>query len=465
MELETLEEIEDASFLDEDIAEPLEADDASDLTLYIPKLKLSAGQILNLHRRMLSDIDPLYIDLAERTAFCAIKIFDRCPLSAKLDRNTLIVMSVLFTISAYNKEFNFSSTDDYISKNMSNQFLYSFLFLKYLTPLNDKAEALLFYNCDWEKAKKTNNPYIEYASLIFTCARICIQLKKTNYVFSEDAMHDTFEKCRELYNPEYLDCFLKVNSNNELTKHLEDGTFYTELDNYCNSVTYNYEDSFQLLKFMIYSIDFVSTSTVTHIISTAFLVTDMAQMEKLSYEETDEVFTAAVLHDLGKMSVDIEILESPGKLSDEQMAKMRNHVKSGDEIYRNIIPDKIADIASRHHETLDGKGYPMGLSEKDLTAQQRLLSIADIFSALTDARSYKQPFTKEQTIDVLEKMKNLNKLDKKIVDDVKENYDSIRINTEKRRPMLTVNFGQVILNYMQYQDYSDVPSLLSQLHK
>lgn len=438
--------------------------------LYIPKSCLTAGQVVNLLRRMLHSVNPFYIDLAEHTAFCAIKIFELAKskknLNLGIDRDNLILLSLFFTIGAYkNDEIDLFDKDSK-GNRQSNMFLYTFLFLKHLTPLDDVAEAVLFHGYSYSGAKELEFSYAEYSSLIFTCARFCVELQKNNYVFDESILSSEFIKeCSSLYNPIYVDLFLEANKNGEITKEFQSGNYFSLLDEYCNSLKLNYDDTFSLLKMLIYTIDFISTSTVTHVISTAFHATEICKLENLSDSETDEVFTAAVIHDFGKLDVDVNILESSERLSESDMEKMRCHVKAGMKICDGIVSQKIADIAFRHHEALDGSGYPLGLTEKDLSVQQRILAVADIFSALTDARTYKPSFPKEKTIGILESMSNKNKIDSKIFADVKNNYDDIILQTQKRRPMLITNLGYVLVDYMQLKKYETIPDLITAIRQ
>lgn len=452
MELETLEPVED---------EVLDLD----AELYIPQNLLSAGQILILERRILRNIDPLFIDIAEKTAFCAMKIFEYAKLDSALDRNTLFMLSLFFSIAAYNKDFKIFGTEELISDKLSKPFLYSYLYLKHMSPLNDASQAYLFFDTDYKTAGKTGTKYYDYSALIFTCARICLSLSKSQNKNQNAKLGSTIEYCRQLYGSKYPDLFLEANLVLNFTHNITDGSYITKLDDMCMETEYSYDDTFMLLKMLLYTIDFRSTSTVTHIISTAFLATDIAENENLDEVEIDELFTAALIHDLGKTGIHQAILEMPGKLNDVQMEEMRSHALQGDNIYRGIVSDKIADIASHHHEYLDGLGYPKGLTGEYLGKQERILTIADVFSALTDARSYKPSFPKEKTCEILLDMAKKGKTDINITDRVIKNYDYIKANTDIHRGLLQSNLGQVILNYIQLQDYSDIQSLFAEINK
>ena len=86
---------------------------------------------------------------------------------------------------------------------------------------------------------------------------------------------------------------------------------------------------------------------------------------------------------------------------------------------------RVRDIALRHHEKLDGSGYPRGLNAESLDMPQRIVAVADIISALTGTRSYKDAFSKEKTVSILEDMAEKGLVDSVIVSMFVENYDTI----------------------------------------
>jgi putative nucleotidyltransferase with HDIG domain len=111
----------------------------------------------------------------------------------------------------------------------------------------------------------------------------------------------------------------------------------------------------------------------------------------------------AFLHDLGKTEVPEEILNKPGPLTDEERVIMENHTIVGDEILANFpFPWEIRPMARSHHERWDGGGYPDGTSGSDIPISARILRIADVFDALTTARSYRQPLTAGEALQVME---------------------------------------------------------------
>ena len=424
--------------------------------IYYPKNLLSAGAILNIIREMLSDINPIHIDLSERTCYMTFSIIKKFSLEKQFDHDTVLLLTLFFSIGAY-KYDELEKIDDYIQKNTTNTTTYAYLFLRYMTPLKNKAETIFLQKNDYETAKRLTGELAEYASLIFTCAKLCIKLKKNAYMYDADEITKTWTA---VYNRKYLDMFFEADKNGEITGNLKNRTFFEEVTKECNSNSFDYDDTFMLLKMMIYAIDFRSTSTVTHIISTSGFAGEIGQRMGMTETEIDELFAGAILHDIGKMAVDPEILEFAGKLSDEQMAIMKSHVDEGERIYRGLVSEKIADIAARHHEKLDGSGYPNHLKAEDLTPQQRLMAVADISSALTDARTYKTSFPKEKTIAILQDMAAKNQLDSQIVKTLVDDYDEAYANVKLRNGMLTGPIGNIMMGSVILDGYTDLAALL-----
>jgi putative nucleotidyltransferase with HDIG domain len=110
----------------------------------------------------------------------------------------------------------------------------------------------------------------------------------------------------------------------------------------------------------------------------------------------------AFLHDVGKTEVPEEILNKPGRLTDEERATMERHTVIGDEMLAPVeFPWDIRPMVRSHHERWDGRGYPDGLAADAIPRSARILRLADVFDALTTARSYRAPLTPEQALGIM----------------------------------------------------------------
>ncbi|MBR3570532.1 MAG: HD domain-containing protein [Oscillibacter sp.] len=114
------------------------------------------------------------------------------------------------------------------------------------------------------------------------------------------------------------------------------------------------------------------------------------QMGK-SKEEVDNIRNIALLHDIGKISIPDNILNKPGRLTDEEFAVMRSHSQRGYDILKEIaIAPELAIGAGFHHERLDGKGYPQGLKNEEIPEIARIIAVADTFDAMYSTRPYRK---------------------------------------------------------------------------
>ena len=116
--------------------------------------------------------------------------------------------------------------------------------------------------------------------------------------------------------------------------------------------------------------------------------------------------TGGLLHDIGKIAIPSEVLNKPGKLTDDEFSVMKSHVTfTIDHLDQSVdIPRGVVIIASQHHEKLDGSGYPNGLQGSELNQLARMASIIDIFGAITDRRVYKDPVAPERALDIMGNM-------------------------------------------------------------
>jgi putative nucleotidyltransferase with HDIG domain len=128
----------------------------------------------------------------------------------------------------------------------------------------------------------------------------------------------------------------------------------------------------------------------------------IAQAAGLDSKSVSELEYAALLHDLGKIALPGDLLRKPGKLNEEEWEAIRGHPGVGAAMVRRIPPlRKHADTVNRHHERLNGSGYPDGLHESDLSTAARILAIADSFDAMTSSRPYRAGLSREAAISEL----------------------------------------------------------------
>lgn len=138
-------------------------------------------------------------------------------------------------------------------------------------------------------------------------------------------------------------------------------------------------------------------------------------------EFVEHVYLFAPLHDIGKIGIPDSILLKPGRLTDEERTLMQGHVDLGVKLVDEVMQEAglattpylstLRNIVGGHHEWMDGSGYPRGLRGEAVPLEARIVTIADIFDALTSERPYKKPWRNEDAFAELDRMTDAGKLD------------------------------------------------------
>jgi putative nucleotidyltransferase with HDIG domain len=161
-------------------------------------------------------------------------------------------------------------------------------------------------------------------------------------------------------------------------------------------------DFLSLVRFWGESIEAKDRYTLGHCARVADYACRIAERAGLTERDLVWFRMGAFLHDVGKTEVPEEILNKPGRLTDEERSIMERHTVIGDEMLTPVeFPWDIRPMVRSHHERWDGHGYPDGLAGEDIPRSARIMRIADVFDALTTARSYRRPLTPDEALAIM----------------------------------------------------------------
>ncbi|MDO6444758.1 HD-GYP domain-containing protein [Colwellia sp. 1_MG-2023] len=154
-----------------------------------------------------------------------------------------------------------------------------------------------------------------------------------------------------------------------------------------------------------------------HSVSVSVLMTIFARFLKIEKSIVQQLSIGAFLHDVGKIMVPEAILNKPGKLTEDEFVTMKTHVNHSIDIIENTpgISALSLEVAALHHEKLDGNGYPFNVAGKDISTYGRMISICDIFDALTANRCYKSGYSHIKAFNILRNLAESNHLDQRLV--------------------------------------------------
>jgi response regulator RpfG family c-di-GMP phosphodiesterase len=160
----------------------------------------------------------------------------------------------------------------------------------------------------------------------------------------------------------------------------------------------------QALYMLAVAAEYKDKDTGDHINRLARYTALLSEAMGMSKQEAENYGLASMLHDIGKVGIADAILKKPGKLTDEEFAIMKTHAEIGAEILGKSKWFAVAyHIAYCHHERWDGTGYPRGLKGEEIPIAARIVSVVDVFDALTNKRCYKEPWTVADALVEIEK--------------------------------------------------------------
>lgn len=143
--------------------------------------------------------------------------------------------------------------------------------------------------------------------------------------------------------------------------------------------------------------------TYNHSAEVAVISMLVAKSIGLNQSFIQKIGVGALLHDIGKMKIPTEVLNKIEPLTEEEMKLMRTHASLGYELLKNS--DTISPISRQiillHHEKLDGKGYPLGLSQDEIPVHVRIVTICDVFNALISNRSYRDKLSVDEALEII----------------------------------------------------------------
>lgn len=150
---------------------------------------------------------------------------------------------------------------------------------------------------------------------------------------------------------------------------------------------------------MLHNMHATEDSIYAHSLNVALICRQFGRWMKFDSATLDILTLCGLLHDIGKLKIPEEVLNKPGKYTDEEFELVKKHTQYGYQLLQPLpIDDRIKKSARSHHERCDGSGYPSGLTQEDTDEFAMIVAIADVYDAMTAARSYRAPLCPFQVI-------------------------------------------------------------------
>lgn len=415
---------------------------------------LTNRNVLYIFRRALNRIDYRLVDHGQRVAYLVLRMLRIHGGYTPAQMAEICVMALWHDIGAYKTEEinSLTAVQEMIHfevQNVMPHSVYGYLFFKELLDRANLADALLYHHVPYDRLLRSNCENQDLAAMFFVADRydILTTLQKRVSVGNSFGAYKG-----SIFGPEAVDLLCAAEADGDLQERMEYGDYIEELFDAFAQMEFSSERLVDFLWLLAYSIDFRSPYTVTHTINTAIISQELADLMGVCCDEKRRLYLGSIVHDLGKISTPVEILEKPGKLTPEEFEIMKRHVAATEEILDGCVNQEIIDIAVRHHEKLDGSGYPRGLDARELTPCQRILAVADVTSALVGKRSYKDAMPPEQVKKILLSDADHGKLDPVLVRRLAENYEMVLASAEEKAAMPLQKYQRITEQYPMYMD-------------
>ncbi len=390
---------------------------------------ISSTNICYLACDTLGLIDKRPITHGMRVAYMMMKLLECKGGYDEYEAAEFVFLSMIHDIGAYRTN---KITDDMgydTETGGTAHAVYGALFLKQVSPFGSRADIIMYHHLPYSKISRANYEYSKIAMYLYL-------LEEVDSLYRRDGENlDTkgFEaESGKRFLPEAVTLLLRCIRQENMLSKLESGAYRQELQKFMENVLFTNEEKENYIRFIMHCFSLKGRIRTLEAIMCSCIVDEIAESMELSGREKDKLYYSAMLHDIGLLAIDPEILKGNRKFTEEDRTAYRKHVEIGKTLLKKyfLVPD-IVEICAAHHEMLDGSGYPEGLKEDKITEAQAILQVADNVTAVLNM---KRKLSRTEILSILQVQAQRKRLNKKAVSGVTGNYDTIdnRLRTETK---------------------------------
>ena len=279
-----------------------------------------------------------------------------------------------------------------------------------LPGFSDIAAVIGYSQCSWNETVacaiehgSTCERLGQIASIVHLADTVSLLIRPDERVLNQvSSICGIMKKCAGTqFSPDAVDALLRIADTEYIWMDLAHNPMFLMYFT-GDLATVSLSDTVRLTELMSRIIDYRSPFTAMHSAGVAASARTLAELSGMSAPEALQMQIAGNLHDIGKLAVPRSILEKPGKLTASEYNVMKEHPYYTALVLHDIAGfEAVSHWASRHHEKLDGHGYPFHYSTEALDCGDRIMAVADIFSAIAEERPYRAGMSREQAASVL----------------------------------------------------------------
>ncbi len=380
-----------------------------------------------------------------RVSYIMAKLLERRGTYERYEIADFMILAMLHDIGAY-------KTDDirkqltYDAKKPLPHSVYGYLFLKYLSPFDEQSRMILYHHMDYVKTKDLDYLY-----------RFELEILKIAEM--EDRWYKAFGDKFELsiigkysgtkFDPEAVALFEETAREDGFFTKIMENTYHDEFNEYLDYVLLSDEEKEKYLKMLMYFTGLKNEAMVSETIATISVSRELVRKLRLNENDKNEIYYAALLHDIGMLAIPGSLVDAPRSLNDEEKNLIKTHVDIMEKMLKGKISDSIIKIAAAHHERFDGSGYPKALKASAMTSKDGILQLAEYVVNAMEEKPYRRAYTKDEIADSINNGIIDGKYDAIVADTFLKNYDSIMELASGKAKAALVTYQKLLRNYNQ----------------
>jgi uncharacterized domain HDIG len=389
-------------------------------------MKISVQTVLNLLHSIINPVSPDLVNHLQRTALIAWYLGKFAGCDAITRRNAFLA-SMLHDIGTLSKDCaqltpgseEFLKDHEQLGASMTAG-------IRFLQPVTSILEN---HHTQWSGSEEDNLPLVHHLVHMADTFELFLRDTEGDFVAQRETICDAFLARGELW-PECLVEALRASC-------AEDGFWFRlgnpSLSQVLDAISPLHDDILgqrdflEVCQLISRIVDKYSSFTQTHSASVAHVAEKLAELYGYDQEMQEKICIAGYLHDIGKLFIPLNILEKRGQLEPHEYAVMKQHsYKTLVMLYPINELGNIVHWAANHHERLDGSGYPFRLGAASLDIPSRILAVADVFTAMTENRPYRQGMPVDKALAILQKEAASYRLDMKVVALLAQHIESVK---------------------------------------
>lgn len=393
------------------------------------QFQVNLGNLLLSLSEVTDLANPLIAQHQHRTAFIAMELAKNANLEPEITEN-IFTAALLHDIGAITVEekiaaHNFEQADEYIHTIRGE------LLLEQIPWLRKISKIVRNHHKNWNDWKEgIENPIVLSSQIVLLSDYVEKLIDRNKYILHQS--NDIVETIKKLsdtvLNKKIVTYFVDLSKRESFWLDLTSPRLHSLLlnDGPFKNIQIDLDDITLISNLYRDMIDFKSRFTATHTSGVSECAVKLSELFGLAELDVKSMRIAGNFHDIGKLMIPNSILEKPGKLTANEYAIIRCHTYYTYNTLDSIGGlQRIAEWAAYHHEKLDGSGYPFHLTSDEIGTGSRIMTVADIFTAISEDRPYRKGMNKDEIYKIIKKQADEKLLDKRIVEVLFDNYEAI----------------------------------------